>query len=169
MNSEKYHTLISFATNWQTRPEFFWFLSPFCSVSSPSEYISSDRNSSYNLWEMNWGCMLSHFNKSSIKRKPMLLLFLLLVRIVHVLDVTLPNYIHSTFVEENQKPNKESLGWIMKATEGINVWPHKWVSGRIKKLKTLLNTPESCGKPSQKTWRCYSCSGWADIILNPMT
>lgn len=40
----------------------------------------------------------------------MLRLFLLLVRIVHVLDVMLPNYIHSTFVEENQKPNKESLG-----------------------------------------------------------
>ena len=26
------------------------------------------------------------------------------------------------------------------------------------------HTPKPCGKPSQKSWSCYNCKGWTDII-----
>ena len=30
------------------------------------------------------------------------------------------------------------------------------------------HTPKPCWKPSQKSWGCYSCKGWTNVILNPM-
>ena len=27
------------------------------------------------------------------------------------------------------------------------------------------HTPKPCGKLAQKSWSCYSCKGWADLIL----
>ena len=35
--------------------------------------------------------------------------------------------------------------------------------------KIPINTPKPCGKLSQESSsHCYSCKGWADVILNPM-
>ena len=65
------------------------------------------------------------------------------------------------------------LEWIITPTESqafpsnISVWPHKCASGRMVK-NSHKHTPKPCGKPSQKSWSCYSCKGWTDIILNPM-
>ena len=30
------------------------------------------------------------------------------------------------------------------------------------------HTSKPCGQPSQKSWSCYSCKGWANSILNTM-
>ena len=40
-------------------------------------------------------------------------------------------------------------------------------NGRMVK-NSLKHTPKLCGTPSQKSWSCYSCKGWTDVILNPM-
>lgn len=54
-----------------------------------------------------------------------------------------------------------STWWIGAETErqafssNINVWPHKWVSGRI-----FQNSKKHmCGQPSQKIWCSYRCKG----------
>ncbi len=71
------------------------------------------------------------------------------------------------------QPDRTPLGWIRaKAasqafSSNISVWPHKCASGRMVK-NSHKHTPKPCGKPSQKSWSCYSCKGWADVILNPM-
>ncbi|KAI4904418.1 hypothetical protein NFI96_027949 [Prochilodus magdalenae] len=61
-------------------------------------------------------------------------------------------------------------GWIREETESqaflsnIRVRPHQCGSGRMVR-NSHEQIPNSCGKPSQKSWSCSSCKGWADIIL----
>ena len=71
------------------------------------------------------------------------------------------------------QPDRTPLGWIRAATESqafpsnISLWPHRWASGGMVKNPDK-HTSKPCGKPSWKSWSCYRCKGWTDIILNPM-
>ena len=69
------------------------------------------------------------------------------------------------------QPNRTPLGWIRAQTEShafpsnisvcTNAHLEKW-------SKIPINTPKPCGKLHQKSWSCYSCKGWTNVILNPM-